>query len=502
MTKTPMLAALALLAGTLSACGSGGQATAETAADAPATLPPPSTTIPEPSAITLKVDSTQPGVTCAGYDPIVGGEMTATVETENGSTEGLGRVEFFVDDTLAHTASEPPFSFSTNTSAYEDGTSLALRADAYDTLDNMYQSESITLRVDNSREPTLRSLGEQANIRMATHIEVDDEIRLPLYDVAYKETLCQNFDQVIDSYLMMELTQRQQGVWDFTWPDDVLEFAEENSMRIRGHPVVWGNGLNWPWLNAETDYSPNPRWVLQGDFSREETIGIMYEQIENVMTHYEGRIDEWVVVNEPISGAPVQTPLGPMRQTYWSEGIGEDYIDLAFRHAREVDPDAVLILNEFGADYTGQFAGTGFADDFYNLTAQLVAAGTPIDAVGFEMHLTVGEDTPTVEDLATNFARFAALGLDVHVSEMDVAIELPATPDELEEQARLYAIVMQACLETEACKSFAVWGHADAYSWIPGWKPGYGAATLFDEDMQPKPAYYALLDVMEAHLDQ
>jgi endo-1,4-beta-xylanase len=82
---------------------------------------------------------------------------------------------------------------------------------------------------------------------------------------------------------------------------------------------------------------------------------------------------------------------------------------------------------------------------------------------------------------------------------MDVRIEQPVTQEELEEQTRLYAIVIQACLETEDCKSFTVWSHSDRHSWIPGWKPSYGADTLFDEDHQPKPAYFS---VLEAHLDQ
>jgi endo-1,4-beta-xylanase len=37
-----------------------------------------------------------------------------------------------------------------------------------------------------------------------------------------------------------------------------------------------------------------------------------------------------------------------------------------------------------------------------------------------------------------------------------------------------------------------VWGFTDRYSWIPASQPGYGAGTLLDDNLDPKPAYDAV----------
>jgi endo-1,4-beta-xylanase len=111
-----------------------------------------------------------------------------------------------------------------------------------------------------------------------------------------------------------------------------------------------------------------------------------------------------------------------------------------------------------------------------------------------QAHLAIEPGFPGT--LRDNLERFAALDLDVAITEADVRMLMPPTPDKLATQADYFARLMRACLDVPRCVSFTVWGFADSHSWIPGWFPGYGAATVFDDRLQPKPAYAAVSDVL------
>ncbi len=300
-----------------------------------------------------------------------------------------------------------------------------------------------------------------------------------------------------------------EGQLEFSYADKVVAFAESNDMKIRFHPLIMGADLTRG-ITIGEDWHPTSPWIHNGDFNREEMIAILYDYFEAVMNRYGNRIHEWVVVNEPIWWGSE----GGLKNSVWKDRIGEDYIELAFRKARELAPNVVLILNEFGVDYVGQRKySTQREEDFYNLVKGLVDKGVPIDAVGFEFHLKIPErrsvTEPTVDKIVANFERYGDLGLDVMVTELDVAIEEPITQEKLERQAEVYAIVMEAVLKSDS-RSISVWGQSDRYSWItyskyhwpnlPDQFPGYSAACMYDENHEPKPAYYAVLEVMRKYL--
>ena len=134
--------------------------------------------------------------------------------------------------------------------------------------------------------------------------------------------------------------------------------------------------------------------------------------------------------------------------------------------------------------------------------ARLVENGVPVDVIGLEFHLIAGEDNPTVDDIVNYFAYYQNLGLDVCVTELDIAMSDPVTPEKLEEQARLYGIVLRAAIEADSCDSFTLWGFTDKHSWYTEWGPEYTAPCLFDEDMQPKPAYHSVIEVMEGYVEE
>jgi endo-1,4-beta-xylanase len=82
---------------------------------------------------------------------------------------------------------------------------------------------------------------------------------------------------------------------------------------------------------------------------------------------------------------------------------------------------------------------------------------------------------------------------------LDVRLRTPATLVDLTQQANIYRDMLEACLSADDCTAFVMWGFTDLYSWIPSANPGYGSALIFDESYNPKPAYYALIDVLAEH---
>jgi endo-1,4-beta-xylanase len=127
--------------------------------------------------------------------------------------------------------------------------------------------------------------------------------------------------------------------------------------------------------------------------------------------------------------------------------------------------------------------------------------GVPIDGVGLQMHIaTFDFDTAAV---AANIARLTALGLQVHITELDVSLPLDstglATHDDLLRQAEVYRRVVRACLENPGCTAIQTWGFTDKYSWIGSHTHGTrGAALPFDRSYKPKPAYDAIVGEISA----
>ncbi len=257
-------------------------------------------------------------------------------------------------------------------------------------------------------------------------------------------------------------------------PDAFMDWAEEQGMRVHGHTLVWHN--------------QQPVWLNENRFSAEEIEALMEDHIKTVVGRYKGRIHEWDVVNEAIDDA------GGLRNTIWLRAMGPDYIAKAFRWAHEADPDALLYYNDYSADTPGRKA-----DEIYELVKGLVEDGVPIHGVGLQMHLTWEQrPTATAERIRQVIDRIGELGLKVAITEMDVRIHHPNRTREemLERQAEMYTEATRACLEAPNCDTVVVWGVSDRYSWIPQWSGNADWPLLFDERLNPKPAYFAVADVL------
>ena len=260
--------------------------------------------------------------------------------------------------------------------------------------------------------------------------------------------------------------------YNFCAADNLITFAQTNQMKVRGHALVWHQAL--------------PDWLTKGGYSSGDAANILHDHITTVMKHFKGQLISWDVVNESISYSP---PYGD-QPSFWLNTLGPGYVDQAFRWARETDPDVKLFYNETGGEGLG-----AKSDKLYNLVKGMQDRGVPLDGVGLQMHIDA-VNPPTLDAISTNIQRLGALGLEVHITEMDVRVPQPATPANLDAQARVYQSVLTACQANANCKALLTWGVTDAYSWIPGAYKGFGSALLFDEKYNPKPAYQALLTTL------
>ncbi len=301
-----------------------------------------------------------------------------------------------------------------------------------------------------------------------------------LSDPAYADTVSQQFNILTpENEAKFCSIENPQGMFDFRPFDTIVDFAQKNNIVIRGHNLVWHECL--------------PAWVTSSNFTQQEAIQALRDHIYTEVGRYKGRVAMWDVVNEAMSDGG-----SGLRVTPWRTLIGDNYIELAFRFAHEADPDALLFYN----DYNGEGL-TAKSDAIYAMVKGLVADGVPINGVGIQMHISINDVAPgkrdDPQDIAKNMERLGALGLQVQVTEMDVKFDGKPTDDILKQQAVDYRQIMQTCLDSKFCTAFVVWGVSDKDSWLRQAQRSNNpdvAPLLFDEKYQPKPAYFALQDLL------
>ncbi|WP_304454963.1 endo-1,4-beta-xylanase [Nocardiopsis sp. YSL2] len=291
-----------------------------------------------------------------------------------------------------------------------------------------------------------------------------------LGDGGYRDVVGGHYTSVTaENTMKWDHVQPERGVFDWSGPDAMVDFAEAHGMNARGHTLLWHN--------------QQPEWLSRGEWTSAELRGVLREHMEALMGRYQGRIGAWDVINEPFEdGEPF------LRENLWHQVLGEDYIAEALRMAHEVDPGARLYINEFNIE-----GGGAKTDALYALAADLLDRGVPLHGIGFQGHFVHGQ---VPGNLAETMNRFTDLGLEVTVTELDVRIAEPVSEQAVRDQREEFRHVVAACLEVPDCRGVTVWGVSDAHSWIPEWFPGYDAATPFDEDYSPKPALWGMVDAL------
>jgi len=287
-------------------------------------------------------------------------------------------------------------------------------------------------------------------------------------DASYTGAAGRHFNYVTAEWEMKwDPVQRTPGVYDFSGADRIVEFAEARGMKVKGHALVW--------------HGATPAWV--GTLSPPELRIAFEDHIRTVAGRYRGRLWAWDVVNEAIDDAQPG-----LRSTVFSRGLGADYVAEAFRLARQADPEAQLIYNDYGGEGLNRKS-----NDVYNLVRDLKQRGL-VDGVGLQMHVSA-TGLSALADVAANIRRLAALGLQVNISEMDVRVrEVPGdSAAKLERQRQVYRDVVAACVAEPRCEAVTFWGFTDAHSWIDGFF-GPDDPLLFDEQYRAKPAFFGVQD--------
>ncbi|MBD9735459.1 endo-1,4-beta-xylanase [Streptomyces sp. H28] len=278
-----------------------------------------------------------------------------------------------------------------------------------------------------------------------------------LSDSTYASIASREFNSVTaENEMKIDATQPQRGQFNFSAGDRVYNWAVQNGKEVRGHTLAW--------------HSQQPGWMqsLNGGALRQA----MIDHINGVMAHYKGKITQWDVVNEAFadgsSGARRDSNL---------ERSGSDWIEVAFRTARAADPSAKLCYNDYNVeDWT--WAKT---QAMYRMVRDFKQRGVPIDCVGFQSHFNSG--SPYNSNFRTTLREFAALGVDVAVTELDIQGASPNT----------YAAVVNDCLAVSRCLGVTVWGVRDMDSWRSEHTP-----LLFNNDGSKKQAYSAVLNALNA----
>jgi len=309
---------------------------------------------------------------------------------------------------------------------------------------------------------SLRELAQPIGLRIGTAVDMN----ALAIDPTYRDTIARQFNSVTaENVMKWDTLEPQQGVFNYGPADQLIAFAGEHRIAVRGHVLVWHNQI--------------PSWVSEQAFTPDQLRDILRQHVMETARHFKGKVYQWDVLNEAFNED------GTLRDTIWLRNLGEGFIADVFRWARQADRNVKLFYNDFNLEFFGPKS-----DAAYALVRRLLAQGVPIDGIGFQGHLGAqfGFDTRVQE----NMQRFADLGLDISVTEADVRMPLPTDVFKLQSQAQGYHSLLEPCLLTRGCDSFTVWGYTDKYSWVPGVFTGEGAADLFDANFQPKPALAAV----------
>ena len=300
-----------------------------------------------------------------------------------------------------------------------------------------------------------------------------------------------------ENVLKWESVHPRPGVYDFAAPDRYVEFGQANGMRIIGHTLVWHN--------------QTPRWVFQdahgGPASRDTLLARMRDHIHMVVGRYRGKIFGWDVVNEAVDED------GALRHSPWYDIIGPDFIERAYSYAHEADPQAELYYNDYSLENAPKRTGA------VALIKQLQSRGIRIAAVGLQGHYKL--DWPTIAQIDSTIEAFAALGVRVNITELDVDVLPPVTrgptaevtaqgtagagsnpyraglPDSVQQKlARRYADLFEEFVRRrDVIDRVTFWGVGDGDSWLNNW-PVRGRTSyplLFDRQHRPKPAFDAVM---------
>ena len=332
------------------------------------------------------------------------------------------------------------------------------------------------LAAEQQESTTLRSFADHLGKYVGTCVPVwklnvdnDNDARTRLIAQQFNAVVCEN-------EMKFDATEPNRGEFSFYDGDKLVNLANRHNMYVRGHALAWHSQVPG-WLTSDgTKNSYN--------LSRAELLAILKNHIFNVVGHWKGKIQEWDVANEVLDDNQTSINSNPkaydLRPSVWATGIGEDFLDSAFVWAHQTDPEAKLILNDYGVEGKGW----GKTEALYNLATRLRNSGIPIDGVGLQCHMDAGLNY--VSSIEQNVARYQKAGMLCRITELDLGID-NNTSAALQQQGEDFYRLARIAMKYDNCGMLMIWGLTDDLTWRTGRRP-----LLYDANNKPKPAYWGV----------
>jgi endo-1,4-beta-xylanase len=353
------------------------------------------------------------------------------------------------------------------------------------------QTSAATAANPAAYNPGVASLKALAAFPVGVAVDGGWEARSLVSTPAEQQVVNQHFSQVTPGNIMkMSYLHPDKDTYTFAQADELVNYAAAHDVRVHAHALIWHSDYQVP--------------TFMKNFSGDKTafLAMLDEHVKTIATHYAGKVQSWDVVNEALNDG------GGYRQSLFYRRTGADYLDRAFRAAREADPNATLYYNDYNIESD--------ANKMNTLTSMLdgfKARGVPIDGVGFQMHVYM--DWPSTNQIKASLQKVVDRGLKVKISELDIPINNPYSPayqagdiktvytlDLGLAQKKRYCEVVKAYLDVVPPAQrggIVVWGESDPSSWLiqqlfqrkhDDWP------LLFDGQYQGKPALRGVADAL------
>lgn len=277
----------------------------------------------------------------------------------------------------------------------------------------------------------------------------------PVHLKFYREILKKHFNSLTAENRMKPIhLQPEEGEFNFEPADEIVRFAKENNKKVRGHTLVWHN--------------QTPEWFFKnekdGQVGRQSLLSRMEKHIQQVVNHFQDDIYCWDVVNEAIED---EENSGLFRDSKWLKIVGEDFVDQAFKYTARVSSKIKLFYNDYNA------VDSGKRDRIFTMLKNMKERGVPLDGMGIQGHWNI--NWPSLEDIKKAIEKYASLGLDIHITELDMSmfefgdkrkLKEP-TAEMLDKQYHRYRDIFELFREySSEISNVTLWGIADDNTWL------------------------------------
>ena len=280
------------------------------------------------------------------------------------------------------------------------------------------------------------------------------------------------------------------GQYRWSTADNMVKKMRDNGIQVHGHVLIW--------------HSQTRAWMTYG--TAEEVKENMINHINTVLNHFKGKVVSWDVVNEAMMDGITDASdwKNCLRtESGWYKALGPDYIELAFRTAREADPNIILYYNDYSLNERNK--ATAVRNMVKDINDRYRAEGNRrnlIDGIGMQGHYGLWLN---VNDVRASLELFKEIGVEISITELDVESRLTSSREwgvnrntvmpqaQAQEQAKLYASLFKLFREyKDTIARVTFWGMDDKNSW-----KSIGNPCLFDGDLNPKPAFFAVSNPAE-----